>query len=339
MAIVSLKQKQEQQTTAAPGLTRNLAVLACVLSLVASDGAAADYPKRPVRFIVPYVPGGAADIVGRMLAQKLTDTWGIPMVVDNRPGAGGNLGTSLVASASPDGYTLLMGNVGPLAINPTLDKQLPYDPLKDFAPVTFLVAYPNVLVTNPSGPSSVKELVALAKSQPGKLTFASAGTGSSTHLAAELLKSMAQVNMVHVPYKGGGQAVLDVMSGQVNIYFSSVLGALPHMKTGKLRALAVTSARRSSAAKNVPTMAESGFPGYEAINWVGVLAPARTPVPIIARLNSDIVGIFRQADTEQRLIALGGEPAAGSPDAFAKYMKSEISKWAKVIKESGVQPE
>jgi len=260
-------------------------------------------------------------------------------MVDNRAGAAGNLGTSLIASASPDGYTILMGNVGPLAINPTLYKQLPYDPLKDFLPVTFLVAYPNILVTHPSGPASVKDLVALARSHPGKLTFASSGTGSSTHLAAELLKSMAQVSMTHVPYIGGGQAVIDVIAGQVNIYFSSVPGALPHIKSGKLRALGVSSLKRSSAAPDVPTVAESGYAGFEAINWLGLLVPARTPASIVSRLNADVLRVFQQPDVEQKLLAQGGEPATGTPEAFASYIKSETAKWARVIKASGAKPE
>jgi tripartite-type tricarboxylate transporter receptor subunit TctC len=321
------------------GVATSLLQLLAMTAFAAGSAVAADFPSRPVRLVVPFVPGGAADIVGRMLAQKLSDGWGVPMVVDNRSGAAGNLGTSLVASASPDGYTILMGNVGPLAINPTLYTRLPYDPLRDFLPVTFLVAYPNILVTHPSGPASVKDLVALARSQPGKLTFASSGTGSSTHLAAELLKSMAHVNMTHVPYKGGGQAVIDVMSGQVNIYFSSLLGALPHMKSGKLRALAVSSLKRSSAAPDVPTVAESGYPGFEAINWLGLLVPARTPPLIVSRLNADTLRVFQQPDVEQKLLAQGGEPATGTPEAFASYIKSETAKWAKVIKASGVKPE
>jgi tripartite-type tricarboxylate transporter receptor subunit TctC len=234
---------------------------------------------------------------------------------------------------------MLMGNVGPLAINPTLYTQLPYDPLRDFLPVTFLIAYPNILVARPSGPASVKDLVAAARAQPGKLTFASSGNGSSTHLAGELLKSMAQVNMTHVPYKGGGQAVVDVMSGQVDIYFSSLLGALAHIKSGRLRALGVSSLKRASVAPDVPTIAESGYPGFEATNWVGLLVPARTPAAIVNRLNADVLRVFQQPDVEQKLLALGGEPATGTPQAFATYIKAETVKWARVIKASGARPE
>lgn len=301
---------------------------------------AADYPSRPIRFVVPYPPSGAADIVARIVAQKLGDSLGATVVVDNRAGAGGNLGTDLVAKAAPDGYTLLMGNVGPLAINVSLFKRLPYDPLKDLAPVSFMVAYPNVLVVNPSLPAkSVSELVALAKSRPGQLSYASAGTGSSTHLAAELLKSMAAINMAHVPYKGGGQAIIDVMAGQVHLYFSSMLGALPHVKSGKLRALAVTGTRRSRAAPELPTVAESGFPGYEANNWVGLLVPAGTPAAVILRLNREIVRIFGQPDVQERLAAQGGEAETGTPEKFADYLRAEIKKWAKVVTSSGAQVE
>ncbi len=320
------------------GIAAALQVLALnVFTAAAASGT--EFPSRPVRLVVPFVPGGAADIVGRMVGQKLSDMWSVPVVVDNRAGAAGNLGTSLVARASPDGYTVLMGNVGPIAINPTLYRNLPYNSIRDFQPVTLLVAYPNILVTHPSGPASVKDLVALARSQPGKITFASSGRGSSTHLAAELLKSMAQVDMIHVPYKGGGQAVIDVMSGQVNIYFSSLLGALPHIKNGKLRALGVSSLKRSSAVPEVPTVAESGYPGFEAINWLGLLVPARTPASIVTRLNSDTLRVFQQPDVDKRVRAQGGESAAGTPESFARYIRSETVKWAKVIKASGVKPD
>jgi tripartite-type tricarboxylate transporter receptor subunit TctC len=231
-----------------------------------------------------------------------------------------------------------MGTGGPLAINASLIAQLPYDPIGDFAPISLLVVYPNVLVVHPAMPAkSVAELVAYAKARPGQITYASAGTGSSTHLGAELLRSMAKIDIVHVPYKGGSQAIVDVMAGQVQLYFSSVLGALPHVKSGKVRALAVTSARRSRAAPELPTIAESGFPGYEASNWVGLLVPAATPAAIVARLNRELVRGFNDSGVHEKIAAQGGEAETGTPAAFAAYLRSEIAKWARVIKDAGVR--
>ena len=317
-----------------------LLLLAAVIPVAGAQNNPGTYPSKPIRFIVPYVPGGAADIVGRAVAQRFSERFGVPLIVDNRAGAGGNLGTELAAKSTPDGHTILMGNVGPLSISVSLYKKLPYNPLTDLAPVSLMVIYPNVLVVHPGvAAKSVSELVTLAKARPKQLAFASAGTGSSTHLAAELLKSMAGIDMVHIPYKGGGQAVVDVMAGQVQLYFSSMLGALPHVKSGKLRALGVTSAKRSRATPDLPTIAESGFPGYEAVNWLGLLAPARTPAAIIARLNGEIVKIFSQPDVEERLAAQGGEAQTNTPAQFAEHIQSEIRKWSRVIKVSGMQSE
>ena len=313
---------------------------ALAVLVLGGDARAQDYPIRPLRFIVPYPPGGAADIVARMVAQKLTAALGATVVIDNRAGAGGNLGTDLAAKAAPDGYTLLMGNVGPIAINPGLFRKLPYDPLRDFAPVSLLAVYPNVLVINPSLPvKSVTDLIGYARVRPGQLAFASAGNGSSTHLAAELFKSMAGIEMMHVPYKGGSQAVVDVIGGQVQMYFSSVLGALPHVKSGKLRALAVTGSRRSRAAPQLPTIAECGFPGYEANNWLGLLVPAGTPNPVITRLDQEIVKAFAQPEFHEKISVQGGDAETGSPAQFAAYIRAEIKKWAQVIKASGAQAE
>lgn len=317
-----------------------LLLLAAVIPVAGAQNNPDTYPSKPIRFIVPYVPGGAADIVGRAVAQRFSERFGVPVIVDNRAGAGGNLGTELAAKSTPDGHTILMGNVGPLSISVSLYKKLPYNPLTDLAPVSLMVIYPNVLVVHPGvAAKSVSELVTLAKARPKQLAYASAGTGSSTHLAAELLKSMAGIDMVHIPYKGGGQAVVDVMAGQVQLYFSSMLGALPHVKSGKLRALGVTSAKRSRATPDLPTIAESGFPGYEAVNWLGLLAPARTPAAIIARLNGEIVEIFSQPDVEERLAAQGGEAQTNTPAQFAEHIQSEIRKWSRVIKVSGMQSE
>ncbi len=312
-----------------------LALAACAYS---SGIIAAEYPARPLRLIVPYPPGGAADIVARITSQKLGAAFAITVVVDNRPGAGGNLGTDLVAKAAPDGYTLLIGNVGPLAINASLFAHLPYDPVTDFAPVSLLTIYPNMLVVHPALPArSVGELIAYIKTRPGQISYASAGTGSSTHLAAELLRSMAKIDIVHVPYKGGSQAIVDLMAGQVQLYFSSILGGLPHAKSGKLRALAVTAAKRSRAAPELPTIAESGFPGYEASNWVGLMVPAATPATVIVRLNREILRGFGSIDVQEKLVAQGGDPETGTPAAFTAYLKSEIAKWHRVIRDSGAR--
>ena len=321
-----------------PRLVSASTAFLCVLA--AGAGGAQGYPDKPIRFVVPYVAGGAADIVGRAIAQKLAESFGVPVIVDNRAGAGGNLGTDLVAKSAPNGHTLLMGNVGPLAINVSLYRKLPYDPLADLAPVSLMVIYPNVLVVHPGiAAKSLSELVALAKARPGQLAYASAGNGSSTHLAAELLKSMAAIDMTHIPYKGGAQAIVDVMAGQVQMYFSSTLGALPHIKSGKLRALAVTSLKRPRAMPELPTIAESGYPGYEAVNWLGLMVPARTPPDIITRLNGEIVNIFRQPEFEERLSAQGGEAQTTTPAQFAMHIRSEIRKWAQVIKASRMAQE
>ena len=316
--------------------------MASVAALAAFSAAtfAAEYPARPIRLIVPYTPGGGADIVGRLTAKKLSEALGATVVVDNRPGAGGNLGTDLAAKAVPDGYTLLLGNVGPIAINPSLYARLPYDPIKDFAPVSLLAVYPNLLVVNLSLPAtSVSELVAYAKAHPRQIAYGSAGIGSSTHLAAELLHSMAKIDIVHVPYKGGAQALVDLMGGHIQLYFSGILGALPHVKSGKLRALAVTGAKRSNGAPELPTVAESGYPGYEASNWQGLLVPAAAQSSIVGRLNREIVRSFRDPDVRENLAAQGGDAETGSPEAFTSYMRAEITKWSRVIKESGARAE
>lgn len=317
---------------------RVVTLLAAAATALAQNVAAQEYPQRPIRFIVPFAAGGGGDIVVRTVAQRLTEAMGPPVVVDNRSGAGGNVGTDLAAKSAPDGYTILMANVAPIAINVSLYKKLPYDSVKDFAPVSLMAVFPNVLVVHPSvAAKSVKELIALAKAHPGQLTYASAGNGSTTHLAAELFKSMAGLDMIHVPYKGGGPALVDLIAGQVNLYFGSMPAALPHVKNGKLRALAVTSAKRSRAAPELPTVAESGFPGFAADTWIGVLAPAGTPGPIVVRLNREIVKILQQPELEEKLSAQGAEPVTNSPEQFAAYIKSEIRKWAKVVKESGAK--
>jgi tripartite-type tricarboxylate transporter receptor subunit TctC len=290
--------------------------------------------------IVAFPPGGGTDILGRMLAQRLGETLGQNVVVENRGGAGGNVGTEAAARAVPDGYTILMGNVAPNAINVSLYRNLPFDPVADFAPVSLVAATPNVLVVHPSTAArTVKELIALARARPGALNFASAGNGSSSHLAGELFRVLAGAEIVHVPYKGAGPAMLDVLSGQVQLYFATLPAALPHVKSGKLAAVAVTSARRSPALADLPTVAESGVPGYEASTWYGVLAPARTPAGVIERLHGDIVKILAQPEFRERLQAQGFDLVGSSPEEFRAAIRSEIAKWGKVVRDAGIRPD
>jgi tripartite-type tricarboxylate transporter receptor subunit TctC len=289
--------------------------------------------------IVAYPPGGGTDQVGRVLADQLTVTLGQNVVVDNRGGATGNIGTELAARAVPDGYTLLMGNVAPNAVNVSLFKKLGFDPVKDFAPVSLVAVTPNILVAHPSMPvKTIKELIAYAKAKPGTLNFPSAGVGSSSHLAGEMLKSLAGISMVHIPFKGGGPALVAVIAGEVQIMFATMPAAMPHVKSGKVKPVAVTTAKRSQAMPELPTIAESGVKGYEASTWYGLLAPARTPPAIVTRLHADTVKILA-GPTRQRLEAQGFEPEGGTPAEFAAYIKTEIVKWAKVIKDAGIPAE
>ncbi len=301
--------------------------------------AADSYPLRPIRMIVAYPPGGGTDQVGRVMAEQLTLTLGQQVVVDNRGGATGNIGTELAARAAPDGHTLLMGNVAPNAVNVSLFKKLGFDPVKDFSPVSLVAITPNILVAHPSMPvKTVKELIAYAKAKPGALNFPSAGVGSSSHLAGEMLKSMAGISMVHVPFKGGGPAMVATIAGEVQIMFATMPAAMPHVKSGKVRPVAVTTAKRSQAMPGLPTIAEGGIKGYEAATWYGLLAPARTPKAVIDRLHGDTVKILA-GPVRQRLEAMGFEPDGGTPAQFAAYIRSEIAKWAKVIKDAGIPAE
>lgn len=311
---------------------------AAVLSLGAATAVAQNYPTKPIRLIVPFPAGGVADFLARTIAQKLTERLGQQVVVDNRPGAGGNIGMEMAARAAPDGYTLATGSAGNLAINPTLYSKLPYDAIKDFAPISMGASFPNILVVHPSVPAkSIKELIVLAKSEQGQLNYASAGVGTPNHLAAELFKSMAGVNMVHVPYKGAPPAVYDLVGGQVSLMFSPLPLALPHIKTGRLRALGVTSTNRLAGLREVPTVAESGLPGYEAIAWNGIVAPAATPKEIITKLNAEIVRILNMSDVKERISADGSVPMSSTPEEFAAFVKTELVKWGKVIKASGAR--
>jgi len=312
------------------------ALLAALCAAAGAVQAADNYPQRPVRMIVAYPPGGGTDQVGRVMAEQLSQTLGQQVIVDNRGGATGNIGTEIAARAVPDGHTLLMGNVAPNAVNVSLFKKLSFDPVKDFSPVSLVAITPNILVAHPSVPAkTTKELVALAKAKPGALNFPSAGVGSSSHLAGELLKSLAGINMVHVPFKGGGPALVATISGEVQIMFATLPAAMPHVKSGKVRPVAVTTSKRSQAMPELPTIAESGIKGYEAATWYGLLAPARTPKPVIDRLHGDTVKILA-GPARQRLEAQGFEPDGGTPAAFAAYIKAEIAKWAKVIRDAGI---
>jgi tripartite-type tricarboxylate transporter receptor subunit TctC len=320
--------------------------LAAGLSLLASIVAAApaalaqSYPARPVRIVVPFPPGGGTDIGTRIIAQKLQESWGQPVVVENKPGAAGIVGTEMVAKAAPDGYTLIMGNIGTHAINISLYKKLSYDPVKDFAPISQVAGLPLFLLVHPSIPvNSVKELIALARAKPGELNFSSSGAGGSMHVAAELFKNMTGVNMVHIPYKGGSPAVADLLSGQVALSFATVLETLSHVKSGRVRALAVTSAARSIAYPELPTVAEAGVPGYESISWLGLFAPAGTPGDIVNRISSDVQRVIRLPEVKERLLAQGAEPIGTSPEQFALALRSDIAKYARIIRESGYKTE
>ena len=320
-------------------MSRLFAAMAVLCVMTGAVHAADTYPVRPIRMIVAYPPGGGTDQVGRVMADQLSQTLGQNVVVDNRGGATGNIGTELAARAVPDGYTLLMGNVAPNAVNVSLFKKLGFDPVKDFAPVSLVAITPNILVAHPSIPvKTVKELIAYAKARPGTLNFPSAGVGSSSHLAGEMLKSLVGISMVHIPFKGGGPALVAVIAGEVQIMFATMPAAMPHVKSGKVKPVAVTTAKRSQAMPELPTIAESGVKGYEASTWYGLLAPARTPPAIITRLHADTVKILA-GPTRQRLEVQGFEPEGGTPAEFAAYIKSEIVKWAKVIKDAGIPAE
>ncbi len=313
-----------------------LQLLAVLLSACAVAGAADTYPSKPIRFILPFPPGGGTDTLARIVGQKLTQDFGQTVVMDNRPGAGANIGAEIAAHSAPDGYTIVMGNIAH-AVNATLYRKLGYDLVKDFAPITLLAATPNILVVHPSvAAKSVKELIALAKAKPGQFNYASSGSGSSAHLAGELFKNLAGVDLVHIPYKGGGPAVISLIAGESAIGFATMPSVLPQVKAGKLRALGVTTAKRSPAVPDLPTIAEAGVPGYEANTWYGVLAPAKTPAPIVGRLHGEFLNIMQSADIRERIAVHGYEPETNTPQEFAAYIKSEIIKWGKVVKAAGI---
>jgi tripartite-type tricarboxylate transporter receptor subunit TctC len=325
-------------------MTNVRVVLAAACLVLAGTGfgtglaAAQNYPTRPVRLIIPFPPGGSNDVVGRLIAIKLGDRLGKQVVVDNRSGAGGVIGTEAVAKAPPDGYTLLVVSLAH-AVNPWLYK-LNYDPIKDFAPVGLLAKGANVLVVSPSLPvHSVAELIALAKKQPGDLQYASAGIGSFQHLGSELFKLMAGVDMLHVPFKGGGPAMIDVVGGHTKVMFSSMVQTVPQIHSGKLRALGTGGLQRSAVLPEVPTIAEAGVPGYEAVNWWGIAAPKGTPQAIIDKLNTEILAVQNAPEVQKQFALEGGEPVPMKPDVFGAYMVSEMNKWEKVVKQGGIKAE
>ena len=312
--------------------------LALALLAFASLARADDYPSKPIRFVVPYPAGGPLDTVARLLGQKVSESMKQPIIVDNRPGAGGNIGADFVAKAAPDGYTILMGAVATHAINPTLYSHIPYDPVADFMPVTQVASTPNVLVVNPSLPAkNVREFIAYAKANPGKLNFGSGSTGSAGHLAGELFKTMAGVDMTHVPYKGAGPAMQDLVAGQIQLMFDNLASSLGQIRAGKVRALAVTTAKRTSLAPDLPTIAESGLPGFDINTWFGVFVPAKTPQPIVDRLHAEFTRALAMPDVRQKMVDLGAEPVGSTPAEFAALIRSEKDKYARVIKASGAK--
>ena len=316
------------------------AACALVLAVVAGPAWAQDFPSRPLKLVVPYAPGGGADSVARIVAKKVAENIGQPIVIENKGGAGSIVGTDLVAKAEPDGYTLLLGQSGPISINPAVYKSLPYDPVKDFAPITMTTAYPYILVVNAESPAkTLQEFVALAKSKPGGLNYGSTGVGAANHLVAELFASKAGLKMTHVPYRGTALAVGDLVSGTLNVVFGDPISVLPHIKSGKLRALAVTSLERSPVAPEVPTVAESGYPGFEALAWHGILAPAKTPPAVIQKLNAEIVKALADPATKELLEKQAMQTVGNSPEAFAAFIQKDIATWKAVAAAANVTVE
>jgi len=320
-------------------LSRIAALIAAALFACTATAAGA-FPDRPVRLMLPFPPGGPSDIVGRLFAQKLGESFGQQVVIDNRGGAAGTIACEIAKNAAPDGYTLLQATVGTMSINPGLYQKLPYEPLRDFAPISLLTETPYLLVVNPNVPAkSVKELVALAKSQPGKMNFASGGVGTGNHFSGELFRMLAGIDVVHIPYKGSGVGMNDVLAGQVQMMFINLLPAMPFVANGRLRGLGVTSAKRSIAAPDIPTIAESGFAGYQSTSWHGIVAPAKTPAPILKQLHAELAKIAQQADVKKRMAGQGTDVIGSTPEEFRKVIQTESVKWATVIKTAGIKPE
>jgi tripartite-type tricarboxylate transporter receptor subunit TctC len=312
-----------------------IAILLAAFALCAQ--AQERYPSRPLRIVVPFAPGGSTDIFARLVGDRLSGALGQPVVIENRAGAGGNIGADVVARSAPDGYTLLMATTGVMAINNALYRSMTYDAAKDFEPVVFIASITNVLIVPPDLPAkSVAELVALAKREPGKLSFASSGAGSSTHMSAELFKSLTGTDILHIPYKGSGQALPDLISGRVSMMFENAPGAVPYIRAGKLRALAVTGLKRAAALPELPTVAESGVPGYESLSWSGLAAPAGTPREIVRKINGETATILASSDMRAKLAEQGAEAVGGPPELFAEHVRAEREKWTRLIRERGI---
>jgi tripartite-type tricarboxylate transporter receptor subunit TctC len=316
--------------------------LLCAVAGVHAQSAPAGaqgYPAKTVRVIVGFAAGGSTDVTARIVAQKMSESWRQQVIVDNRPGAGGNIGAELVAKAPPDGYTLLLATTGVMAINQRLYRSMPYDALRDFAPITQIGSLPLILIVHPSLPArSVKELIALAKARPGQLSYASSGVGGATHMTAEVFRMMTGIDIVHIPYKGSGQAMADLIGGQVPIAFDQITSSLPNVESGKLRALAVTSAKRFASVPNLPTMSEAGVPGYEAVSWNGLAAPAGTSPEIVARIQGEVARIVKLPDIRERFFKDGIEAVASTPEQFAAHIRAERAKWEKVVDAAGIKP-
>ena len=314
------------------------ATCAAATAICTTLAMAQPYPAKPVRLIVHFPPGGPTDMVARVVAQKMTEAWGQQYVIDNRPSAGGIIGVELVARAVPDGYTLLFGTGGSMAITPAIGKPLPYDVNRDFAPVGLVVINPQILVFHPSfAPNNIKELITYAKANPGKINYASVGPGSPNHLGIELLKSLAGINLVHIPYKGSSPAMTDLLGGQVSMLFNSMPTVIPHVKSGRLKGIAVGSAKRSAAMPDIPTVAESGVLGFDYVTWYAMFGPAALPKPIIAKLNAEIVKMLADRELAQRLAVQGAEPSPGTPEQLGRYMREEQERWRKVIKSANLK--
>ena len=314
--------------------------VAALLSATCLPAVAQNYPVKSIKLVVPFTPGGSTDILARFIGQKLSEMWSQQVIVDNRAGAGGNIGVEIVAKSTPDGYTLVMGHIGTFGVNPTLYPKLPYDPIRDFQPITLVAKIPNMLALNPSVPArSVKEVLALAKAKPGMLNFGSGGNGSAAHLAGEYFKLMAKLDIVHIPYRGTAPAVTDLMAGQIAMMITGVPPLLQQVKAGKLRGIAVATAQRLPLLPEFPTIAEAGVPGYEATQWYGILVPAGTPRPVVDKLHAAIVQILARPDARERLAADAAEPVGNTPEEFGAFIKAEITRWAPVVKASGAKPD